>query len=116
MRRTDVLLLTLAATAAAYGVYLVALGPTLTVVTPGGPATTVREPNAGGLILIVGAALAWYGVRRGRDRWAWTGGALVLAFSVLFVFGPGGVLIPLALALLAVLIVRRVLGPTRPEL
>jgi hypothetical protein len=110
MGRTGVVAVALAALVAAYGVYLVALGPILMVVTPGGAATMVHEPNAGGLILIVGAALVWYGVRRGKDRWAWTGAALVLAFSVLSVFGPGGIVIPLAVALVAVLIARRVLG------
>jgi hypothetical protein len=110
MGRTGVIALFLAALVAAYGVYLVALGPILTVVTPGGPATTFHEPNAGGLIFIAGAAFVWYGVRRGKDRWAWTGAVVVLAFSVLALFGVGGILIPLALALVTVLTARRVLG------
>ena len=107
---TGVLGVALAGLVAAYGVYLVVLGPTLTVVTPGGAASTVREPNPAGLAFILGAGLVWFGIQRGKQRWAWLGATAVLALSVLFVFGPGGILIPPAIALVVVLIVRRILG------
>lgn len=107
---TGVLAVALAGLVAAYGVYLVALGPILTLVTPGGAASTVREPNPTGLAFVLGAGLVWYGIQRGKQRWAWIGAAAVLAFSVLFVFGPGGILIPPAVALVVVLIARRTLG------
>ncbi len=86
------------------------ISPLFAIVTPSGAASVVHEPNPAALALIVGAGLVWYGVRRGKDRWAGTGTALILAFSVLFMFGPGGILIPLALSLVIVLITRRVLG------
>ena len=107
---TGVVAVALAGLVAVYGLYLVALGPILTVVTPGGAATAVHEPNPGGVVPFVGATLVWYGVQRGKQRWTWIGAVVVLAFSVLGVFGPGGILIPLAIALVVVLIARRVLG------
>jgi len=115
MGRTGLVAVFLAALVAAYGVYLVALGPIVATVTPSGAASAVHEPNPAGLILIVGGALVGYGIQRVKERWAWIGAGLVLAFSVLFVFGPGGILIPLALAIVTVLIARRVLGQ-RPTL
>jgi hypothetical protein len=107
---TGVLAGALAGLVAAYGVYLVVLGPILTVVTPGGAASTIHEPNPVGLMFVFGAGLVWYGIQRGKQRWAWIGAIAVLAFSVLFVFGPGGILIPPALALVIVLVARRMIG------
>jgi hypothetical protein len=107
---TGVLAVALAGLVAAYGVYLVVLGPTLTVVTPGGAASPVHEPNPAGLAFTLGAGLVWYGMQRGKQRWAWIGATAVLACSVLFVFGPGGILIAPAVALMVVLIARRILG------
>jgi hypothetical protein len=107
---TGVLAVSLAALVAPYGVYLVALGPLLVVVTPSGAVSAVHQPNPAGLVLIVGPGLVWYGIQRGKQRWAWIGAAVVLAFSVMFVFGPGGILIPLAIAVVAVLIARHMLA------
>jgi hypothetical protein len=107
---TGVVAVALASLVAVYGLYLMALGPILTVVTPGGAATAVHEPNPGGVVPFVGATLIWYGVQRGKQRWTWIGAIVVLVFSVLGVFGPGGILIPPAIALMVVLFARRILG------
>lgn len=109
MGRTGVLAVLLAALVAAYGVYLLVLGPILTMVTPGGAVSAVHEPTPAGVLPLIGATLVWYGIQRRNERWAWIGAAVVLAFSVLFVFGSGGILIPLALAIVVVLIARRLL-------
>jgi hypothetical protein len=107
---TGLLAVALAGLVAAYGAYLLLLGPILTVTAPGGAASTVREPNPAGIVLILGAALVWYGVQRRKERWAWIGATAALAFSVLFVFGPGGILIPLSVALMGLLAARRMRG------
>ena len=108
---TGLLALLLAALVGAYGVYLAAIGPITVLVTPGGATTAVHQPNPAGVLPLVGAIAVWFGIQRRSDPWAWIGATVVLAFSVLFVFGPGGLLIPLALALVVVLIARRVLRP-----
>lgn len=109
-RTADVPALAAAALLALYGVYLIVLGPVLTFVSPGGSATTYHDPNAAGLAPIIAGLLVWYGVSKGSDLVAWAGAVIATAFSILFVFGVGGIAIPAAAALLAALIVRGLLS------
>ena len=58
----------------------------------------------------LGGVLVWYGRQRAREIWAWVGAIGVLAFSVLFLFGAGGILIPAALLLVGAIIAGRLVG------
>lgn len=89
----------------AYGAYLVLLGPTLQGVVEGtATAFATRNPTPSGLIPAFGGALSAGGVLSRRLRIAWTGTAISALFAVLFVFGNGGVLIPMTLALVVAMI------------
>jgi hypothetical protein len=98
-----------AALIGSYGAYLVLFGPILSTVTPGGSAVTATHvPSPAGLIPAVAALLVWLGMLRGKERIAWLGGGLAVAFALLFVFGIGGILVPVAGVLLLSLALRRV--------
>lgn len=109
-RTSDLPVLAVAALLALYGLYLIALGPILTFVSPGGAATSYHDPNAAGLAPLLAGLLVWYGVTKGSDLVAWAGAVVAIAFSILFVFGVGGVAIPVAAALLAALVARSFLS------
>lgn len=111
-RAADVVLLGLAALLAIYGMYVALIGPVVLFVTPdGGVPVASHVPNAAGLIPIAAALLVWFGIRRLDERIAWAGGVTAALFAVLFLFGIGGLLIPIAGALLLVLAARRLTGP-----
>ena len=115
-----VMAVVLALAIAAYGVFLLTVG-TLMMITPASapgvelpPTTTERRPDPAGLIplafgLLVAAGLlvrAWIPVALGASG--------IGLFSLLFVFGVGGVLLPAWLALLFLLILAW-LGSRRPS-
>jgi|SRR6185437_4935213 len=106
VRVADVPALAAAAFVGLYGAYLVFLGPVLTFVAPDGPTSMFRQPNPVGFALIAAGLLVWVGVTGHQDRRAWLGAAITSAISVFFVFGVGGVLIPVSVALLIALAYR----------
>lgn len=107
IRPADIPALAVAAVIAAYGLYLLIVGPEVTFFTPDGPGTTFRQPTFAGLLPVLAGLLVWLGIARQSAAITWIGGVLAGLFSVLFLFSAGGILIPLAAALLAALIVRR---------
>jgi hypothetical protein len=90
-----------------YGIYLLVLGPLETVVTPGNGSVTNYSPTSAGLYPLVAGGLVLYGLMVGRDRLVWAGGFLALLFSVAFLFSVGGAFIPVAVLLVAGLVLRR---------
>ena len=106
-RLLDATSLGIAAFVSAYGVYLVLLGPILTVVTPSDGSLSIHDPNPVGMLPLALGLATGYGIVRHDERWVWVGAIGVIAFSVLFVFGVGGGLIPVAIALLISLLARR---------
>jgi hypothetical protein len=100
----------MAAIYVAYGIYLLAIGPLETIVTPGAASATVRNPSPVGLFPVIAGGLVLYGTWSGRDRVAWAGGAFALLFGPVLLFSLAGVLIPLAVLLLASLALRRLLA------
>lgn len=113
MRRSaNVILVCLAAVLAVYGGYLTLIGPGLITVTPdGGAPIASNVPNAAGLIPVAAAFMVWFGIRRNDERMAWAGASTAAVFAGLFLFGIGGILIPVAGLLLLVLAARRLAGP-----
>ena len=94
---------------AAYGAHLILIGQLLTMVSPDGqPALSVQAPNMAGLIPLAAGLLVVVGIARRRQRLAWIGALAALAFSILFLFGVGGILIPIAgLLVLSLALIRR---------
>jgi hypothetical protein len=90
----------------AFGIYLLAVGGLETIVTPGAGTATVRDPTSAGLVPLATGALVLYGIWSGRDRIAWAGGAVALISGAAFLFSLSGVLIPLAMLLVAALALR----------
>lgn len=98
MIRLAVLLLS--AGAVVYGLWLVAVGQGWTVVDELGNAQATREPTVAGVYPLIGGGLCLLGAVARRWSLAAAGAALMLVFSVLFAFGVGGVMIPVAVVLL----------------
>lgn len=94
---------------AGYGIYLLIVG--LTVVsmpavpggTPPGPTSTRTVPVLEGWIPTIAGALILVGVALRRVWLAWAGALVVSIFAALFVFRIGGILAPVAAALLVLL-------------
>jgi hypothetical protein len=99
----------------AYGLYLLAIGPLETIVTPGSGSSTIHEPSSVGLLPVVVGGLVVYGILAGRDRVAWAGGIVAMLLGVAFLFSLAGVLIPMAMLLLAALAVRRLVARRAPH-
>jgi hypothetical protein len=101
----------LAAGIALYGLYLVVVGVEWTIVRevplgdPPGARTSQYLPAYQGLVPLIAGALVVLGVTVHQPLLAWAGAMVVAVFSVLFLFGVGGILIPFAAALLVLLAV-----------
>lgn len=99
----------LALVIAGYGLYLVVVGPTVGHMpavpegTQPGPTTTGTVPALQGLIPVVGGGLVLAGLSLRRLWLAWAGALVASGFAGLFVFGVGGVLLPVAAALVVLL-------------
>ncbi len=106
-RRVDIPALVASAAIGVYGLYLAVVGPILSIVTPDGAATSSREPNLAGLVLVGAGVLVWFGIVKHTDALAWTGAALAAMFSVLFLFSVGLIVMPFAAILLLALAIRR---------
>lgn len=113
-RRTDGAAVIVAVLVGIYGSYLVLVGPSVVFVAPDGGTVLSRVPNPVGVVPVTAAALVIVGLASQQERLAWIGTAIGLAFSLLFVFGVGGILIPLTLSLAGLLTIRR-LDPDRPR-
>jgi hypothetical protein len=105
-RTADLLALGGAVLIGTYGVYLLLLGPVVTMLDPDGGAAVSREPNPIGFAFVAAGILVWFGITRHSDGHAWLGAAVATAVSIFFVFGVGGVAIPLAAVLLITLALR----------
>jgi hypothetical protein len=88
-----------------YGLYLLIVGETRVIVNEG---ETVRQtvfvPHEGGIFPLVGGIALFIGLLTRRALVAWLGFVLVAAFSMLFLFGIGGRLLPVSAILLLLLI------------
>ena len=109
----DVLPMAIAAIFVIYGVYLVVVGQTITVVTPGAGSASSQASNIAGLFPSIAGLMVIGGIWLGRERVVWVGGGLALLFSVMFLFSIGGLFIPVAVVLLACLMIRRVVTHRR---
>ena len=97
---------------ALYGLYLIVFGLPMILVIPDGPTYTERTNDFRGVIPLAGALLLIAGVVTGNTRRALLGAIGHLAFSVLFLFSIGGILIPATAVLLLLVVIRNVLAPT----
>jgi len=99
----------LALVIAGYGLYLVAVGATVVSMpavpegTPLGPTSTGTMPVLEGLIPAVAGGLVVVGLVLRQIWLAWAAALVASLFAALFVFGIGGVLVPVAFALLVLL-------------
>lgn len=109
----DMLPMALAAIFVIYGAYLVVVGQTVTIVTPGAGSTSSQASNIAGLFPLIAGLVVIGGIWLGRERVVWIGGGLALLFSVMFLFSIGGLFIPVAVLLLAGLMIRRVVSHRR---
>jgi hypothetical protein len=116
LRWQDLLPLGIAAAFAAYGIYLLVVGPLLVTVARGVPGSvTTHNPTIAGLFPLAAGSLVVFGIWAGRDRLAWGGGALALLFSVAFLFSMGGTFIPVAVLLLVCLAIRNLSSRQRTK-
>jgi hypothetical protein len=96
-----------------YGLYLLLVGQEWIFVEEGtGISQAAMEPTFLGLVPFTAGLLGAVGIVLHRRLVAWAGWGLMMGFAVAFVFGVGGVLLPVA-ALLALLMV--VMGGWRPR-
>lgn len=94
----------LAAIVMLYAAYLLAIGPVLSVVQEGtSTASSVRAPTWTGLIPAVGGALIVAGILLRRFLGIVAGVAITAIYSALYLFGAGGLLIPVAVGLIVML-------------
>jgi hypothetical protein len=109
----------LALLTAGYGIYLLIVGVTVVSMpevpegTPPGPTSTVTLPRVEGLIPTVAGGLILVGLALRRIWLAWAGALLASLFAALFVFSIGGILLPVAAALLVLLGIVTWTGVTR---
>jgi hypothetical protein len=105
LNRPDVAItLSLALAVAAYGAYLLLVGQLVNVVPEGGGAPAPQSvPTPAGLVSLAGGAAIIAGLLLERPVLAGAGALLTLLFSLLFLFGIGGVLVPVAVVLLALI-------------
>jgi hypothetical protein len=106
--RLAVGVVTLAVISIGYGLYLAVVGVEWRGLTESGAALPQREmvesrPAPQGLVAVVGGSGVLVGLALERLVVAWAGAAIISAFAVLFVFGVGGILVPLAALLLLLL-------------
>lgn len=88
-----------------YGLFLFVVGQPWTVVREGGGGVTVQWYSAPPALLIIAGDLVLLSGLLKRKLWiTWIGFGFLLVFSMLFLFGIGGALIPLVSALLVFLI------------
>lgn len=94
----------LAATVILYGLYLLIVGETRTIINEG---ETVRQPlfvpHVAGIFPLIGGITLLAGLLTRRPLIAWLGFVFIAAFSVLFLFGIGGLLLPVSAILLLLL-------------
>jgi uncharacterized membrane protein len=109
----DMLPMAIALVFVIYGAYLVFVGPLVTIVTPDAGSSASREPNFAGLFPLIAGLLVIGGIRLGRERLVWAGGGLALVFTVMFLFSVGGLFIPVAVLLLASLVIRHAAAQRR---
>jgi hypothetical protein len=107
-RRTRLAAYGLAALVVGYGLLLLLVGQvwTLYAETPNGGAELGTEfrPVIAGLIPVVGGAVLFVGLARNLRPVIWWGWFMIAAFSVLYMFGVGFLLLPVAAILLGLLV------------
>jgi hypothetical protein len=84
------------ATSGGYGLFLTAIGQPWATTTEDGVVARVAIPAAAGVIPLFAAVLVLLGAALDRRLVGIAGAALLLAFALLFMFGVGGVMIPVA--------------------
>jgi hypothetical protein len=111
--------LALASGVVIYGAMLILVGQVLIAVPevqPGAPVPvgmTMLDPTPLGIIPLLAGALVITGLLAERRALAWVGVGLIALFSALFMFGLGGILIPVAVALAVLLSVLTWSTPAR---
>jgi hypothetical protein len=94
--------LILGAVVLTYGLYLLLIGPVLLVLPEGGSrGSLLRAPTLTGVFPIVGSVLAIGGILLGQSRAAWAGIAITGLYGLLYLFGNGGAVVPVAIAQIA---------------
>jgi hypothetical protein len=87
----------LAALVAFYAFFLLVIGQPWTIAYEGGENQGLRFISAPAAVIpFLAAILLLLGVLTGKKLWAWLGLTILLAFSILFLFGIGGILLPVA--------------------
>jgi hypothetical protein len=84
------------ATSGGYGLFLTVIGQPWATTTEDGVVARVAIPAAAGVIPLIAAVLVLLGAALDRRLVGIAGAALLLAFALLFMFGVGGVMIPVA--------------------
>jgi hypothetical protein len=101
---SEAIVLVLAAIVILYAVYLLAIGPVLSVLPEGAStASSVRTPTWTGIIPAVGGALIVAGTLLRRYLGILAGVVITAVYSALYLFGAGGMLIPVAVGLIVML-------------
>lgn len=107
-RRIRLAAFALAAAAGAYGMFLVVVGlpvDTFAESASGGVfVDRVFEPMLAGVWPAIGGAAVLVGLLFDREPIAWLGWLALAAFAILSVFGAGGFLVPIDVALLVALL------------
>jgi len=102
----------LAAIVTLYGAFLLIVGQAFGGYSQQGTGPLVPVysfiPNPAGLIPLVGGFLTLTGILMGNAWLKWIGFTISAVFSVLFLFGIGGVLLPLTPLLLLMLVVKSI--------
>lgn len=99
----------LAVATAGYGIYLLIVGVTLITTpavplnSPPAPTSTRTDPVIEGWIPTLAGGLMLVGLALRRTWLTWAGVLVVSLFAALFVFSIGGILVPVAVALLGLL-------------
>lgn len=106
-RRARLVAIALAVVATAFGISLVIVGMPWDVYAESATGSAFIGPEfrpiSAGFIPLVGGTIVLTGVLLNRPLVAWAGWMLITAFAILFVFGAGGALVPVAILLLAML-------------
>jgi hypothetical protein len=84
------------AISAGYGLFLIVLGQPWATITEAGESAPAMIPAAAGVVPLVAGVLVIAGAAFHRKLIAFVGAALLLAFAILFIFGIGGVMVPVA--------------------
>lgn len=90
----------LASTVVAYGVFVAVIGQPFTLVDPGSSeARDVLVPTPGGWLFAMSGLSVIAGLATGHRLWIVGGATVVALFAILFLFGIGAPMLPVAAAL-----------------